>query len=234
MKTDIDKFVIFAYHRDVLDGLAYYFKNKCEFVMITGDTSAENRKNAMDTFKSDDNCRVAILSILAANCGLEFQRASVCIFTEMTFTPGEMIQAEDRIHRIGQQSDSVRIIYLIANNSFDEHIWNMISNKIDVVSQVLDGKEGKFDHQQVTKELNENEINGFVKGMMEVVKKYEERKKLFEEETMRIEKKRSSFEKMEDDSISKQIDLLGKFDEDDEEDIQVSLNKFAQFQFHKK
>ena len=91
LKTDIDKFVIFAYHRDVLDGLAYYFKNKCEFVMITGDTSAENRKNAMDTFKSDDNCRVAILSILAANCGLEFQRASVCIFTEMTFTPGEMI-----------------------------------------------------------------------------------------------------------------------------------------------
>ena len=113
-------------------------------------------------------------------------------------------------------------------------IWKSLELKTGVISQLLDGKEKKFDHQKVSKELTDIKIDGFVKGMMEVVKCYEERKALYEEEINRIEKRRMSFDQIptENEELGKEIDLLDDFD--GESDIQKSLSRFAQFEFHKK
>jgi len=58
-------------------------------------------------------------------------------------SPGEVLQAEDRPHRIGQNASSVNIYYLIANNTIEESIAEIISKKQKVLSQILDGKEIK-------------------------------------------------------------------------------------------
>lgn len=44
-----------------------------------------------------------------------------------------LCQAEDRVHRIGQ-NDNVIIQYLVARNTADDHIWPLIKNKLNVLN----------------------------------------------------------------------------------------------------
>jgi len=46
-----------------------------------------------------------------------------------------MDQAEDRLHRIGQE-DSVNAWYLLDMNTIDGQIWNLIEEKRNVTEQV--------------------------------------------------------------------------------------------------
>jgi SNF2 family DNA or RNA helicase len=48
-------------------------------------------------------------------------------------------QAEDRIYRIGQKSDSVNIYYLLAENTIEEQIAKLIDEKRKVITSIVDG-----------------------------------------------------------------------------------------------
>ena len=62
------------------------------------------------------------------------QGASVVVFAEYTWTPGDLVQAEDRAHRIGQAS-SVNIYMLHARGSVDDVIWAKLQSKLEHVGQ---------------------------------------------------------------------------------------------------
>jgi len=67
-----------------------------------------------------------LISILAGNCGITLTAANLVIFAELSWTPGTIAQAEDRVHRIGQTHDIVEIEYLICKNTVDSHIWRLL------------------------------------------------------------------------------------------------------------
>ena len=78
--------------------------------------------------------------LFAPQCIVKFgpcplQGASVVVFAEYTWTPGDLVQAEDRAHRIGQAS-SVNIYMLHVKNSIDDLIWQKLQRKLEHVGQV--------------------------------------------------------------------------------------------------
>merc|ERR1719322_1858836 len=102
------------------------------------------RKECVDKFQTQDTIRVAVLSIMAANSGLTLTAAQLVLFAELFWNPGILTQAEDRAHRIGQ-TDSVIVRYLMATGTADDHLWTLISQKLDVLNKAGLSKDNFMD-----------------------------------------------------------------------------------------
>lgn len=137
------KLVVFCNHRDVLAQLLIELK---EFnpVSIKGGDSDTNRQKAVDTFQANANCRVIVASIKAAGLGITLTAASTTVTLELGWTPGEHNQAEDRIHRIGQE-EACTNFYLIADGTIEEKLAKIIAEKQLVLTAVLDGEAANTD-----------------------------------------------------------------------------------------
>ncbi|XP_030614198.1 SWI/SNF-related matrix-associated actin-dependent regulator of chromatin subfamily A-like protein 1 isoform X2 [Archocentrus centrarchus] len=131
-----EKFLVFAHHKLVLDHIVTELgKKNISFIRIDGATPSAERQQLCERFQYSAKTYVAVLSITAANMGLTLHSADLVIFAELFWNPGVLIQAEDRVHRIGQTS-SVNIHYLVAKGTADDHLWPMIQEKMNVLEQV--------------------------------------------------------------------------------------------------
>jgi SWI/SNF-related matrix-associated actin-dependent regulator 1 of chromatin subfamily A len=146
-REDDEKFLIFAHHQEVLDGIEeelrlYNHTNETEidYIRIDGNTPNGVRPELAEYFCSTPHCKIAILSLTCAGTGLNFQKnCSNVIFAELFWTPGTLLQAEDRVHRIGTSTKSaVEIRYLVCDDTLDDRIWPMIKRKLNVVGVTLD------------------------------------------------------------------------------------------------
>lgn len=139
---DIDeKFIIFGYHHEMLDRMELLMKEKnIEYIRIDGNTKQDMRYEYVNNFQRNENCKVAILSIIAASTGITLTSARLVVFAELTWTPSIMIQAEDRAHRIGQKSEFVDIKYLYGPETLDDFILDKLQKKLTIVSTTLDDK----------------------------------------------------------------------------------------------
>jgi SWI/SNF-related matrix-associated actin-dependent regulator 1 of chromatin subfamily A len=98
------KFLFFAHHSVVLDTLGTRMKvGRVRHISIVGATPVGDRAGLVNQFQNDPAVRVALLSIKAAGVGRTLTAASTVVFGELTWTPGDIVQAEDRAHRIGQR-----------------------------------------------------------------------------------------------------------------------------------
>jgi len=72
---------------------------------------------------------LSVCSVMLHSQGLTLTAAHHVVFAELHHTPGVIIQAEDRAHRIGQTLP-VNVHYLIARGTVDEILWSMIRRKV--------------------------------------------------------------------------------------------------------
>ncbi len=130
------KLVVFAHHHDVIDGIMAGLKDYNP-VCLTGEMAPEDRQESVDRFQNDPTVRVFVGSIRAAGVGLTLTASSHVLFCELDWTPGNITQAEDRCHRIGQHN-SVLIQHLVLEGSLDAKMAKALVEKTAVIDQALD------------------------------------------------------------------------------------------------
>lgn len=126
--------VVFAHHQDVVAAIADAFPNRC--VTLTGDTPMVERQRAVDRFQAGE-VDLFVGNIQAAGVGITLTRSSRVVFAELDWVPGNMTQAEDRCHRIGQTS-SVLVQHLVLEGSIDAAMAKAIVAKQQVIDMALD------------------------------------------------------------------------------------------------
>ncbi|XP_039499895.1 SWI/SNF-related matrix-associated actin-dependent regulator of chromatin subfamily A-like protein 1 [Drosophila santomea] len=130
------KFIIFAHHRVMMDAISDCLSGlKVHYIRIDGQTRSDLRSDSVDTFQRKSSCKVALLSLKACNSGITLTAAEIIVFAELDWNPSTLAQAESRAHRIGQ-TKPVICRYLMAHNTADDTIWNMLKNKQEVLSKV--------------------------------------------------------------------------------------------------
>ena len=129
------KVILFAHHLDVVAAYKQAFGDAA--VVVTGQVEIADRQAAVDRFQSDPTCKVFIGGIKAAGVGLTLTASAHVVFAELDWVPGNMSQAEDRAHRIGQR-DSVLVQHLVLEGSLDATIAQRLIEKQDVIDRALD------------------------------------------------------------------------------------------------
>lgn len=137
-----EKLVLFGTHKFGLSLIERYIQNEgiTKVVKLDGSTSTANRQRYVDQFQNDPETRLFLGNLKAAGVGITLTAASNVAFLELGWTPGEMVQAEDRIHRIGQEAEAINVWYLLAEGTIEEDIAVLLDKKAKVLGEVLDGK----------------------------------------------------------------------------------------------
>jgi len=130
--------IIFAHHKDVVDGLVDELKGEFRLGLITGSVAAEKRQERVDAFQRGD-IDVMICSTVAAKEGLTLTRADTVVFIEREWSPAWEEQAEDRVNRIGQDAETVHAVYLSVKGTIDEKFNAVVEEKRAVIQSILDG-----------------------------------------------------------------------------------------------
>ncbi len=132
-----EKLVVAAVHRKMIEALNRRL-NGGKHVIIDGSVTGRTRKAAVDQFQSDPDTRVLIGNIKAAGVGITLTAASNVAFAELAWSPGAVMQMEDRCHRIGAK-DTVWAHYLVAHGTIEERLARILQQKQEVIRATLDG-----------------------------------------------------------------------------------------------
>ena len=137
-----EKLVVFATHKATIHAIEREFGNIA--VKIDGSVGGEARQAAVDKFQNDPKVKLFIGNIKAAGVGITLTSASDVIFLELPWTPADLEQSEDRVHRIGQKN-AVNIYYLLGDRTIDENIATMLASKKKVIDGIMNEKNGGSD-----------------------------------------------------------------------------------------
>jgi SNF2 family DNA or RNA helicase len=88
----------------------------------------------------------------AAGTSIELQNASDVLFLNWAFVPTDFAQAVSRVYRAGQ-TKPVNIYTILVKDTIDEHIWNLMGNKMEDIDKIIDGKPYNMKKENIFEEI---------------------------------------------------------------------------------
>lgn len=145
-----EKILIFSSFMEPLRQLQEKYADKS--VMITGETPVQDRGDIVTRFQEDPNTQIFFGGIRSAGVGITLTAASNVLFLDYAWNPADMQQAEDRIHRPGQEAESVNIYQLHAENTIDEKLLKMLKHKQVIFDKVIEGEVLSYEDKAASKQ----------------------------------------------------------------------------------
>jgi len=133
------KIIIFARFIPEIQAIVRFLGNtNIGHACIMGSVKMEDRGEEVRRFQQDQECRVFVAQIQTAGLGITLTAADTAIFYSLDYSFANLAQAQCRIHRISQRN-FVTYIYLVAENTVDEKILQILKKKKSVADMVVDG-----------------------------------------------------------------------------------------------
>ena len=105
-------------------------------VTFYGNTSSEQRTEAIDRFQNDPKCRFFIGNPATGGMGITLTKAGVVVYYSNSYNAEHRVQSEDRAHRIGQ-AQKVTYIDFVAEKTIDEKILEALGTKFKLSAKTL-------------------------------------------------------------------------------------------------
>jgi SNF2 family DNA or RNA helicase len=139
-----EQIVVFSESKQIINLLGYRLERaKIPYGTLTGDTSQADRTSLVSAFQRKE-VRVFAGTIQAGGEGITLTAASTVVFLDRTWNPSKNRQAEDRLHRIGQQN-AVHVIDVVAKRTVDGGRLQRLKLKWSWLKAMLEGKE-EYEH----------------------------------------------------------------------------------------
>ena len=139
LQSGITKLVLFGVHVDVVNLIYEALREKYKEIKthrIIGATTSTQREKIIKEFQELETPQILVANMIACGVGVTLTKSHTVVFAELDFTPSNIMQAEARVHRITQEH-IVNSIFMIANESLDAKILDLIKSKIEIIKDVL-------------------------------------------------------------------------------------------------
>ena len=106
-----------------------------------GKIPSKQRETVIERFRNDSDCSVILMSYGAGSVGLNLQFCEYVFLFDRWWNPAVEDQAINRAHRIGA-AGPVTVTRFVSTGTIEERIDQILSEKRELFSAVLDGDEG--------------------------------------------------------------------------------------------
>ena len=141
------KLFIVAHYNDTIAHLKTYLK---QYNPVVLNSTVTNKDHSVEAFKNHSNCRICIAHPKSGGTGLNFQKvcSNVAVY-EAPDSPGDLSQAEDRVHRVVGTDATVNIWMPYATGTLaarkikrlvkkDYHINRVVGDRKALLGELFD------------------------------------------------------------------------------------------------
>jgi len=132
-----EQIVFFAESRQLIEMAEERLrKAKVSFGSLHGNVPVEVRAENMERFQNGE-LRIMLVTLGAGGEGVTLTAARIAVFLQRSYSLVKNKQAEDRIHRPGQDADKVEIIDLITPGTIEEARLDVLATKEERLQEVV-------------------------------------------------------------------------------------------------
>jgi SNF2 family DNA or RNA helicase len=157
VKESREKVVIFSGLRSMVDNIDKELgRHQISAMKITSSMNCLKRFGAIEKFQNNGyTALVAGLNVL--NRGYTITKANHVIICDLEYQPESTEQAEDRVHRTGQEKP-VTVTYLLSKDTIDELMLEVITQKREAISHSINGTAKYASTAELLKQMDNRNV----------------------------------------------------------------------------